>query len=124
METSINTSSIIEAIRLYEIIKKDLNTLLIKGSKHLLDYDGEIEGDEIKDDRVQLEYRPNLKLDDNSFRKLGYFLEDLIKHDIVLWGKTERIRKLYLFAPDISIHKFHFEVVIYFNSKEENKGGN
>ena len=124
METSINTSSIIEAIRLYEIIKKDLNTLLVKGSKCLLDYDGEIEGDEIKDDCVRLEYRPNLKLDDNSFRKLGYFLEDLIKHDIVLWSKTERIRKLYLFAPDISVLKFNFEVAVYFNSKEENKGGN
>ena len=124
METSINTSSIIEGIRLYEIIKKDLNTLLVKGSKRLLDYDGEIEGDEIKDDCVRLEYRPNLKLDDNSFRKLGYFLEDLIKHDIVLWSKTERIRKLYLFAPDISVLKFNFEVAVYFNSKEENKGGN
>lgn len=124
METSINTSSIIEAIHLYEIIKKDLNTLLVKGSKCLLDYDGEIEGDEIKDDCVRLEYRPNLKLDDNSFRKLGYFLEDLIKHDIVLWSKTERIRKLYLFAPDISVLKFNFEVAVYFNSKEENKGGN
>ena len=124
METSINTSSIIEAIRLYEIIKKDLNTLLVKESKRLLDYDGEIEGDEIKDDCVRLEYRANLKLDDNSFRKLGYFLEDLIKHDIVLWSKTERIRKLYLFAPDISVHKFNFEVVVYFKSKEENEGGN
>ena len=118
METSINTSSIVEAIRLYEIIKKDLNTLLVKESKYLLDYDGEIEGDEIKDDCVRLEYCPNLKLDDNSFRKLGHFLEDLIKHDIVLWGKTERIRKLYLFAPDISVHKFNFEVVVYFESNE------
>ena len=45
----------------------------------------------------------------------------MLKHDIMLWDKTQGISKLFVLTMRFR-DDGGFKVVIYFNSKEENKG--
>ena len=45
MDKSLSTFNIVNGIRLYETIKKDLYTLLVKESKEVFDYEGDVEMD-------------------------------------------------------------------------------
>ena len=42
MDKSLSTFNIVNGIRLYETIKKDLHTLLVKESREVFDYEGNV----------------------------------------------------------------------------------
>lgn len=122
MEKNIGTFNIAYGIRLYETIKKDLHTLLIKESREAFDYDGNVE---IETDRAEFEYEPSIgvNVDYDSSITIVRTIKYMLKHDIMLWGKTQGISKLFVLTMRFR-DDGGFKVVIYFNSKEENKGGN
>ena len=120
MEKDISTFTVVNGIRLYETIKKDLYTLLVKESREVFDYEGSVE---MEAERVEFEYEPSIafNMDYDSSITIVRTIKYMLKHDIMLWDKTQGISKLF-----VLIMRFRddggFKVVIYFNSKEENKG--
>ena len=122
MDKSLSTFNIVNGIRLYETIKKDLHTLLVKESKEVFDYEGNVE---IEAERVEFEYDPSIafNMDYDSSITIVRTIKYMLKHDIMLWDKTQGISKLFVLTMRFR-DDGGFKVVIYFNSKEENKGGN
>ena len=122
MDKSLSTFNIVNGIRLYETIKKDLHTLLVKESREVFDYEGNVE---IEAERVEFEYDPSiaLNMDYDSSITIVRTIKCMLKHDIMLWDKTQGISKLFVLTMRFR-DDGGFKVVIYFNSKEENKGGN
>ena len=122
MDKSLSTFNIVNGIRLYETIKKDLHTLLVKESREVFDYEGNAE---IEAERVEFEYDPSIafNVDYDSSITIVRTIKYMLKHDIMLWGKTQGISKLFVLTMRFR-DDGGFKVVIYFNSKEENKGGN
>ena len=122
MDKSLSTFNIVNGIRLYETIKKDLHTLLVKESKEVFDYDGNVK---IETDRAEFEYEPSIaiNMDYDSSITIVRTIKYMLKHDIMLWDKTQGISKLFVLTMRFR-DDGGFKVVIYFNSKEENKGGN
>ena len=122
MDKSLSTFNIVNGIRLYETIKKDLHTLLVKESREVFDYEGNVE---IEAERVEFEYDPSIafNMDYDSSITIVKTIKYMLKHDIMLWGKTQGITKLFVLTMRFR-DDGGFKVVIYFNSKEENKGGN
>ena len=122
MDKSLSTFNIVNGIRLYETIKKDLHTLLVKESREVFDYEGNIE---MESERVEFEYEPSIaiNMDYDSSITIVRTIKYMLKHDIMLWGKTQGISKLFVLTMRFR-DDGGFKVVIYFNSKEENKGGN
>ena len=122
MDKSLSTFNIVNGIRLYETIKKDLHTLLVKESRKVFDYEGNVE---MESDRVEFEYDPSIaiNMDYDSSITIVRTIKYMLKHDIMLWGKTQGITKLFVLTMRFR-DDGGFKVVIYFNSKEENKGGN
>ena len=121
MEKSLSTFNIVNGIRLYETIKKDLYTLLVKESREVFDYEGNVE---METDRAEVEYEPfiGFKVDYDSSIAIVRTIKCMLKHDIMLWGKTQGVSKLFVLTMRFR-DDGGFKVVIYFNSKEENKGG-
>ena len=121
MDKSLSTFNIVNGIRLYETIKKDLHTLLVKESRKVFDYEGNVE---MESDRVEFEYDPSIaiNMDYDSSITIVRTIKYMLKHDIMLWGKTQGITKLFVLTMRFR-DDGGFKVVIYFNSKEENKGG-
>ena len=122
MEKDISAFTVVNGIRLYETIKKDLHTLLVKESKEVFDYEGSVE---MEAERVEFEYEPSIaiNMDYDSSITIVRTIKYMLKHDIMLWGKTQGISKLFVLTMRFR-DDGGFKVVIYFNSKEENKGGN
>ena len=122
MEKNIGTFNIAYGTRLYETMKKDLYTLLIKESREAFDYEGNVE---IEAERVEFEYDPSIafNMDYDSSITIVKTIKYMLKHDIMLWDKTQGISKLFVLTMRFR-DDGGFKVVIYFNSKEENKGGN
>lgn len=122
MDKSLSTFNIVNGIRLYETIKKDLHTLLVKESREVFDYEGNVE---IEAERVEFEYDPSIafNMDYDSSITIVRTIKYMLKHDIMLWDKTQGISKLFVLTMRFR-DDGGFKVVIYFNSKEENKGGN
>ena len=122
MDKSLSTFNIVNGIRLYETIKKDLHTLLVKESREVFDYEGNAE---IEAERVEFEYDPSIafNVDYDSSITIVRTIKYMLKHDIMLWDKTQGISKLFVLTMRFR-DDGGFKVVIYFNSKEENKGGN
>ena len=120
MDKSLSTFNIVNGIRLYETIKKDLHTLLVKESKETFDYEGNVEMDA---ERVEFEYDPSIafNMDYDSSITIVRTIKYMLKHDIMLWDKTQGISKLFVLTMRFR-DDGGFKVVIYFNSKEENKG--
>lgn len=120
MEKDISTFNIVNGIRLYETIKKDLYTLLVKESREVFDYEGNVE---MEAERVEFEYEPSIafNLDYDSSITIVRTIKYMLKHDIMLWDKTQGISKLFVLTMRFR-NDGGFKVVIYFNSKEENKG--
>ena len=120
MDKSLSTFNIVNGIRLYETIKKDLHTLLVKESREVFDYEGNVE---IEAERVEFEYDPSIafNMDYDSSITIVRTIKCMLKHDIMLWGKTQGISKLFVLTMRFR-DDGGFKVVIYFNSKEENKG--
>ena len=121
MDKSLSTFNIVNGIRLYETIKKDLHTLLVKESKEVFDYEGDVE---MEADLVKFEYEPSiaLNMDYDSSITIVRAIKYMLKHDIMLWDKTQGISKLFVLTMRFR-DDGGFKVVICFNSKEENKGG-
>lgn len=119
MEKDISTFTVVNGIRLYETIKKDLYTLLVKGSKEVFDYEGNVE---MEAERVEFEYEPSIafNMDYDSSITIVRTIKYMLKHDIMLWDKTQGISKLFVLTMRFR-DDGGFKVVIYFNSKEENK---
>ena len=122
MDKSLNTFNIVNGIRLYETIKKDLHTLLVKESREVFDYEGNVD---MESERVEFEYDPSIafNMDYDSSITIVKTIKYMLKHDIMLWDKTQGISKLFVLTMRFR-DDGGFKVVIYFNSKEENKGGN
>ena len=122
MEKDISTFTAVNGIRLYETIKKDLYTLLVKESREVFDYEGSVE---MEAERVEFEYEPSIafNMDYDSSITIVRTIKYMLKHDIMLWDKTQGISKLFVLTMRFR-DDGGFKVVIYFNSKEENKGGN
>ena len=122
MDKSLSTFNIVNGIRLYETIKKDLHTLLVKESREVFDYEGNIE---MESERVEFEYEPSIaiNMDYDSSITIVRTIKYMLKHDIMLWDKTQGISKLFVLTMRFR-DDGGFKVVIYFNFKEENKGGN
>ena len=122
MDKSLSTFNIVNGIRLYETIKKDLHTLLVKESREVFDYEGNVE---IEAERVEFEYDPSIafNMDYDSSITIVRTIKYMLKNDIMLWDKTQGISKLFVLTMRFR-DDGGFKVVIYFNSKEENKGGN
>ena len=120
MDKSLSTFNIVNGIRLYETIKKDLYTLLVKESKDVFDYEGDVE---MEADLVKFEYEPSiaLNIDYDSSITIVRMIKYMLKHDIMLWDKTQGISKLFVLTMRFR-DDGGFKVVICFNSKEENKG--
>ena len=121
MDKSLSTFNIVNGIRLYETIKKDLHTLLVKESKEVFDYEGNVE---IEAERVEFEYDPSIafNMDYDSSITIVKTIKYMLKHDIMLWDKTQGISKLFVLTMRFR-DDGGFKVLICFNSKEENKGG-
>lgn len=119
MEKDISTSTVVNCIRLYETIKKDLYTLLVKESREVFDYEGNVE---MEAERVEFEYEPSIafNMDYDSSITIVRTIKYMLKHDIMLWDKTQGISKLFVLTMRFR-DDGGFKVVIYFNSKEENK---
>lgn len=122
MGKDISAFTVVNGIRLYETIKKDLYTLLVKDSREVFDYEGSVE---IETERVEFEYEPSIafNIDYDSSITIVRTIKCMLKHDIMLWDKTQGISKLFVLTMRFR-DDGGFKVVIYFNSKEENKGGN
>ena len=97
MSTNTEIKNVINA---YNIMKADLHTLLVKGSKSPLDYDGIAN---IEPEVVSFEYPIN---EANQSKKtydmlfdIGDALANMLKADLRLWNKTSGIRALVV-APD------------------------
>ena len=122
MDKNLGTFNIVNGIRLYETIKKDLHTLLVKESKEVFDYEGNVE---MEADRIEFEYEPSIafNMDYDSSIAIVRMIKYMLRHDIMLWGKTQGISKLFVLTMRFR-DDGGFKVVIYFISKEENKGGN
>ena len=120
MGKDISAFIVVNGIRLYETIKKDLHTLLVKESKEVFDYEGSVE---MEAERVEFEYEPSIaiNMDYDSSITIVRTIKYMLKHDIMLWGKTQGISKLFVLTMRFR-DDGGFKVVIYFNSKEENKG--
>ena len=120
MDKSLSTFNVVNGIRLYETIKKDLYTLLVKESKDVFDYEGDVE---MEADLVKFEYEPSiaLNIDYDSSITIVRMIKYMLKHDIMLWDKTQGISKLFVLTMRFR-DDGGFKVVICFNSKEENKG--
>ena len=120
MDKSLSTFNIVNGIRLYETIKKDLHALLVKESKEVFDYEGDVE---MEAGLVKFEYEPSiaLNMDYDSSITIVRTIKYMLKHDIMLWDKTQGISKLFVLTMRFR-YDGGFKVVIYFNSKEENKG--
>ena len=119
MDKNLGTFNIVNGIRLYETIKKDLYTLLVKESKEVFDYEGDVE---MEADCIEFEYEPSIafNMDYDSSITIVRMIKYMLRHDIMLWGKTQGISKLFVLTMRFR-DDGGFKVVIYFISKEENK---
>ena len=87
-------------MNLYEIAKRDLYTLLVKGSTNKLDFVGEtmflgpiVQFDYRRDNRTGLDYIGLLQMCQQT-------ITPLLKNDIRLWGKTDAVETFYSFSPN------------------------
>lgn len=80
-------------LRFYEILKKDVYTLLVKKSKSITDYEGYLD---FYENTVNLQYAPSI---DSTFDfiqamiKTNWYstMHDMIRRDIRLWEKNQDI---------------------------------
>ena len=100
-------------MHLYEIAKKDLYTLLVKGSTNKLDFVGEamflgpiVDLEYRRVNRTQMDYTELLLACQN-------IITPLLKNDIMLWGKTDAVEKFYTFSPNSNnLGKFNLSLTL------------
>ena len=92
-------NEIINAINFYAVLKKDLHTLLVEGSKSPIDYIGEIEVHPyFTEFTYPIEERKSREVYD-AMVSISSLIENMLKDDIRLWGKTQNIKWIQV-APD------------------------
>ena len=87
-------------MHLYEVAKRDLYTLLVKGSTNKLDFVGEamflgtiVQFDYRRVNRTGLDYIGLLQMCQQT-------ITPMLKNDIRLWGKTDVVDTFYSFSPN------------------------
>ena len=90
-------NEIINAINFYQVLKKDLHTMIVKGSKTPLDYEGNLT------EEGHIEYQINEEDQSKEMHRalidIGMLLESMLKNDVRLWDKTQGIAYIEV-APD------------------------
>ena len=93
-------NEIINAINFYQVLKKDLHTMLVKKSEAPFDYEGKLftvdNGGYIKYP-INEEQRGSEMY--HALISVGMLLESMLKNDVQLWDKTQGIRMIKV-APD------------------------
>ena len=97
---------------LYKIAKRDLYTLLVKGSTNKLDFVGDAM---FLGPIVDLEYRRvnRTQMDYTELLLACQNITPLLKNDIMLWGKTDAVEKFYTFSPNSNnLGKFNLSLTL------------
>ena len=108
-----------ELLRIYEIMKKDLYTLLVTKSPYILDYEGSNDRGKTITKLVEFRYRTNFKDRDHILTfKVQRYLKEALKHDIMLWGETQQIESLYVLVPCERTSEEDFRMTVLLNPAE------
>ena len=108
-----------ELLRIYEIMKKDLYTLLVTKSPYILDYEGSNDRGKTITKLVEFRYRTNFKDSDHILTFKGQrYLKEALKHDIMLWGETQQIESLYVLVPCERTSEEDFRMTVLLNPAE------
>ena len=108
-----------ELLRIYEIMKKDLYTLLVTKSPYILDYEGSNDRGKTITKLVEFRYRTNFKDSDHNLTfKVQRYLKEALKHDIMLWGETQQIESLYVLVPCERTSEEDFRITVLLNPAE------
>ena len=98
----VEPTEIIDVIRFYEILKKDIHTLLVKKSKAPFDYTGELE---LCDKKAYLYYEPPTNPALKFIQKFSYAwcctIREMLKSDIKIWDKAQNISEISLVADKV-----------------------
>ena len=108
-----------ELLRIYEIMKKDLYTLVVTKSPYILDYEGSNDRGKTITKLVEFRYRTNFKDSDHTLTfKVQRYLKEALKHDIMLWGETQQIESLYVLVPCERTSEEDFRMTVLLNPAE------
>lgn len=98
----VEPTEIIDVIRFYEILKKDIHTLLVKKSKSPFDYTGELE---LCDKKAYLYYEPPTNPGLKFIQKISFLwcctIKEMIKYDIKVWDKAQNISEISLLVDKV-----------------------
>ena len=78
-----------QLIQTYEVLKRDLHTLLVKESKSPLDYEGKVEFRDKSTTALRYMYCNNNTEEESD--TLCSLLEGMIKTDLRIWDKTQGV---------------------------------
>ena len=85
-------SKTIELIQTYEVLKRDLHTLLVKGSLTPLDYEGKVEFRDKSTTALRYKYCTNNTEEESD--ATCSLLERMIKTDLRIWDKTQGVERI------------------------------
>ena len=98
----VEPTEIIDVIRFYEILKKDIHTLLVKKSKAPFDYTGEVE---LCDKTAYLYYELPTNPDLIFLQKISFLwcctIQEMLKCDIKVWDKAQNISEISLVVDKV-----------------------
>lgn len=98
----VEPTEIIDVIRFYEVLKKDIHTLLVKKSKAPIDYTGELE---VCDKKAYLYYEPPTNPALKFIQKFSYgwccTIREMLKCDIKIWDKAQNISEISLVVDKV-----------------------
>ena len=82
--------NMIELIQTYEVLKKDVHTLMVKGSISPLDYEGKVEFRDKSTTALIYKYC-NSNTTEETTDAFCSMLEGMIKTDLRIWDKTQGV---------------------------------
>ena len=88
----------IELIQTYEVLKKDLHTLMVKGSITPLDYEGKVEFRDKSTTALRYKYCNNNTAEETD--AVCSVLEAMIKSDLRIWDKTQGVENIIVVVVD------------------------
>ena len=106
------SNEMINVINLYQVLKKDLYTLLVKGSENPLDYEGKINTGGNKGRYLKYPINEENQGSEmyHALVSLGILLESMLKHDVQLWDKTQGIMSIRV-APDYRCETIVLDII-------------
>ena len=112
------------AVRLYEMVKSDLHTLLVDKSKNKLDYLGEfnmIGGKVIKLATIKYTLCNPTEMNYRELLKLCCFtINKMLKRDMKLWNVVNKVDEFYGFSPKVdSVVNFELSLNLKSDSESE-----